>query len=96
MANLSGFNFKEVNKEEKNQEILKLDGYKVKMYGDIAAEIVKLRVNIHLDSLTAITDKSLQDGEFPSILQVVEMFPVYQKKLQACQCLFTMSKYSIE
>ena len=30
MANLSGFNFKEVNKEEKNQEILKLDGYKVK------------------------------------------------------------------
>ena len=41
---------------------------------------MKSSVNIHLDSLIVITDKSFRDGEFSIMLKVAEIFPVYQKK----------------
>ena len=41
---------------------------------------MKSSVNINLDSLTVITDKSFPDGEFSSMLKVAEIFPVYQKE----------------
>ena len=41
---------------------------------------MKSSVNIHLDSLIVINDKSFRDGEFSSMLKVAEIFPDYQKE----------------
>ena len=55
-------------------------------------------MNIHLDFLTTIINKSFRDGEFPSRLKYAAVFPVYKNKdhldknIQAVNVLLHMSK----
>ena len=46
------------------------------MYGDTLADIPKCSINIDLDFLTVIINKSFRDGGFPSILKYIEVFSV--------------------
>ena len=58
------------------QEIITLNGSKATMYRDI----LKSSVNLHLDFVTDIINKSFRDGEFPKTVIYTEVLPIYKKK----------------
>ena len=49
--------------------MINLDSSKTTMYGDIPIAIEKPSINIHLDFLIDIINKSFRDGEFQNILK---------------------------
>ena len=75
----SGFSFSCVNREEISKEILNLDVSKACQDSDIPSKIIKENADIFTDFLFSSFNNSINNSEFPSVLKLANVIPVFKK-----------------
>ena len=73
------FSFHEVSEGEVWKEILRLDGTKSILFGDVPAEMLKSITDIHISILKRIINLSFWNGCSPDDLKASEVSPIFQK-----------------
>ena len=73
------FSFHEITEDEIRKKTSKLDGSKANAAGDIPAEMLKSRIDVHLSLLTKIINSSIRNGCFPDKLKAAEVTPIFKK-----------------
>ena len=74
------FSFHEVTEDEAQQEILRLDGIKAALVGDIPAGMLKCTIDIHASILTKIINSSSRNGFFQMAWKLQKLVK-YLKKM---------------
>ena len=74
-----GFNFREISKNEIEYEINCLCNAKATQQFDIPTKIVKMNSSIFSELLCTEFNKSLEVCEFPKIMKLADVTPVYKK-----------------
>ena len=83
------FRFSNVNIEEINKDILRLDKNKASQHSDILTKIIKENLDIFADFLCTNINSSFKSSLFPSCLKMADVTPLHKKakkdlrKLQA-------------
>ena len=73
------FSLHKVTEDEIRKEFSKLDGSKANPVGDIPAEILNSRTDVHVSLLTKIINSSLRNGCFPDEMKGAEVTPIFHK-----------------
>ena len=73
------FNFVEVDQQQIEKEILKLDANKASQSSDIPIKIVKENIDVFSDFLSSIFDSSIKLSKFPENLKQADITPAYKK-----------------
>ena len=73
------FSFHEITEDKIRKKTSKLDGSKANAAGDILAEMLKSRIDVHVSLLTKIINSSIRNGCFPDKLKAAEVTPIFKK-----------------
>ena len=73
------FSFKYIPKSDVEREILNLDVSKASQDSDIPTKIIKINADIFAEVLCNVFSRSLEVGEFPSGMKLVNVTPVHKK-----------------
>ena len=73
------FNFLNVEKKEIFQEIVFLDASKACQDTDVLSKIIKDNANIFTDFVHPSIHTSINNGDFPSFLNLANLIPVFKK-----------------
>ena len=73
------FSFQQVTKEHVRQVILSIDDCKATLVGDIAADMLKATLGIHLSLITKIINMFFENGCFPDDLKLTKISPIFKK-----------------
>ena len=73
------FSFKEIGKTEVIKEIINLDIKKGSLSSDIPTKIIKEFDDLFVTFITENFNLCLNKGEFPQVLKIAEVTPIYKK-----------------
>ena len=73
------FSYKYIPKSDVKKDILNLDVSKASQDSDIPTKIIKINADIFAEVLCNVFSRSLEVGEFPSGMKLVNVTPVHKK-----------------